>query len=77
MMDIDPTEPETRQTVLIVEDDQATGEALCDLLDSAGVSAHWLASAEEFIETWNPATAGCLLLDARLPGMSGMSYRPG
>ncbi len=75
MTNIDSGEPETRQTVLIVEDDLATGEALCDLLDSAGVSAQRFASAEEFIEAWNPATAGCLILDARLPGMSGIELQ--
>jgi FixJ family two-component response regulator len=75
MTDSDSPETETRQTVLIVEDDLATGEALCDLLDSAGVAAQRFASAEEFIEAWNPATAGCLLLDARLPGMSGIELQ--
>jgi FixJ family two-component response regulator len=75
MTDIDSVEPETKQTVLIVEDDLATGEALCDLLDSAGVSAQRFASAEEFIEAWDPATAGCLVLDARLPGMSGIELQ--
>ena len=60
MTNIDSAKPETKQTVLIVEDDLATGEALCDLLDSAGVSAQRFASAEEFIEAWDP-------VDSRLP----------
>jgi FixJ family two-component response regulator len=75
MMSIASTKTEARQTVLIVEDDLATGEALCDLLDSAGVPALRFASAEEFIEAWDPSAAGCLVLDARLPGMSGIELQ--
>ncbi len=75
MMGIDSTNPEVKQMVLIVEDDQATGEALCDLLDSAGVPARSFASAEDFIVAWDPSTAGCLVLDARLPGMSGIELQ--
>lgn len=71
----DSAKPEPRQTVLIVEDDLATGEALCDLLDSTGVPAQRFASAEEFIEAWDPSTAGCLVLDVRLPGMSGIELQ--
>lgn len=68
-------EPETPQMVFIVEDDRAIGEALCDLLDSAGVAACWFASVEEFTEAWEPARAGCLVLDVRLPGASGMELQ--
>jgi FixJ family two-component response regulator len=75
MTNSDFAKPEAKQTVLIVEDDLATGEALCDLLESAGVPAHRFASAEEFIEAWDPSTAGCLVLDARLPGMSGIELQ--
>ena len=75
MTSIGSAKPEAKQTVLIVEDDPATGEALCDLLDSAGVSSQRFVSAEEFIEAWDPATAGCLVLDARLPGMSGIELQ--
>jgi len=75
MTSIGSAKTEARQTVLIVEDDLATGEALCDLLDSAGVPALRFASAEEFIEAWDPSTAGCLVLDARLPGMSGIELQ--
>ncbi len=71
----DSAKPETRQTVLIVEDDLGTGEALCNLLDSAGVPAQRFASAEEFIKEWDPSTAGCLVLDVRLPGMSGIELQ--
>jgi FixJ family two-component response regulator len=74
-MSVDSAKPEMPQTVSIVEDDRATGEALCDLLDSAGVQARWFASAEEFVAAWDPATPGCLVLDVRLPGMSGIELQ--
>ena len=63
MMDIDAAGHELKQTAFIVEDDPAIGEALCDLLDSAGVAARCFASAEEFTDAWNPAIPGCLVLD--------------
>jgi FixJ family two-component response regulator len=74
-MSFDLAKSEMKQIVSIVEDDRATGEALCDLLDSAGVPARWFASAEEFVAAWDPATPGCLVLDARLPGMSGIELQ--
>jgi FixJ family two-component response regulator len=63
------------QKVFIVEDDLDVGEALCDLFDSAGIAARHFGSAEEFLTEWNPEMAGCLLLDVRLPGMSGMELQ--
>lgn len=75
MMDLESAEREMEQTVFIVEDDLAVGETLCDLLDSAGVAARRFASAEEFTEAWSPDMAGCLVLDVRLPGISGMELQ--
>lgn len=74
-MNLDSAQHEPRQTAFIVEDDPAIGEALCDLFDSAGVAARYFGSAEEFTEAWNPAMPGCLVLDVRLPGMSGMELQ--
>jgi FixJ family two-component response regulator len=65
-------QPKIEQTVFIIEDDPAIGEALCDLFASAGIDARHFASAEQFTEFWIPAMPGCLVLDVRLPGMSGM-----
>jgi len=73
--EINPAEPDSRQTVFIVEDDLAIAEALCALFDSAGVDSRRFASAEEFTESWNPSMSGCAILDVRLPGMSGMELQ--
>jgi FixJ family two-component response regulator len=62
-------------TVFIVDDDAAIRESLSDLMDSAGVRTQVFSSAEEFLDGWNAKMTGCLLLDVRLPGMSGMEMQ--
>jgi len=60
------------ETVFIVDDDAAICAGLCDLLESAGLKTRTFSSAEDFLEGWNQGMIGCLVLDVRLPGMSGM-----
>ncbi len=64
-----------RETVFIVDDDASICEGLSNLLESVGVAAEHYPSAEAFREQWNSAKPGCLLLDARLPGMSGVEFQ--
>jgi len=64
-----------RETVFIVDDDAAICEGLSNLLDSVGILTKQYASAEEFWEGWNDSRAGCILLDARLPGASGVEFQ--
>jgi FixJ family two-component response regulator len=64
-----------RETVFIVDDDPAIGEGLSNLLEAVGIAAEHYLSAEAFRECWDRAKAGCLLLDARLPGMSGVEFQ--
>lgn len=63
------------ETVFIVDDDASIGEGLRNLLESVGISAEYFESAEAFRDKWDRSSAGCLLLDARLPGMSGMDLQ--
>jgi len=65
----------TKETVFIVDDDAAICEGLSNLLDSVGITTEQYASAEAFWESWNDARAGCILLDARLPGASGVEFQ--
>jgi FixJ family two-component response regulator len=65
-------ETNSSQTVFIVDDDAAICAGLSDLLESAGLKTRDYRSAEEFLESWQPGTPGCLVLDVRLPGISGM-----
>jgi FixJ family two-component response regulator len=62
-------------TVFIVDDDPAIGEGLKNLMESVGIKAEHFVSAEIFREQWDASRGGCLLLDARLPGMSGMELQ--
>lgn len=58
--------------VFVVDDDEAIRDALTWLLQSRGVEAEAFASAEEFLGCWDADIAGCLLLDIRMSGMSGL-----
>ena len=56
----------------LVDDDDAIRDALAWLLTSRGIPYAAYDSAENFLAVWNPATSGCLVLDMRLSGMSGL-----
>ncbi len=58
--------------VHIVDDDEAIRDALAWLFQSRGVEVAAFASAEDFLAAWHPDMAGCLLLDVRMEGMSGL-----
>jgi len=64
-----------RETVFIVDDDASICEGLSNLLESMGVAAESYSSAEDFRDGWHTPRTGCLLLDARLPGMSGVEFQ--
>jgi FixJ family two-component response regulator len=61
--------------VFIVDDDASICEGLCNLLESVGIRAEAYSSAEAILESWSDSNAGCMLLDARLPGMSGVEFQ--
>jgi FixJ family two-component response regulator len=65
----------TSEAVFIVDDDASICEGLCNLLESVGIRAEAYSSAEAILESWSDSNAGCLLLDARLPGMSGVEFQ--
>ena len=59
-------------TVFLVDDDEAIRDALGWLLQSRDLSCRSFPSAEAFLAQWNAELAGCLLLDIRMDGMSGL-----
>jgi FixJ family two-component response regulator len=61
--------------VAIVDDDRSVQTALQDLLESAGHSARCFRSAEEFLQWDQRSHAACLLLDIRMPGISGLELQ--
>ncbi len=62
-------------TIHIVDDDDAIRQALLFLMKSEGLSACGYASAEAFLATVTLATRGCLILDVRMPGLSGLDLQ--
>lgn len=59
------------QFAYIVDDDEAIRDSLSWLMESRGISCKTFPSAESFLEAWNAAFAGCILLDIRMGEMSG------
>jgi FixJ family two-component response regulator len=62
-------------TVFIVDDDDAVRGSLRLLLKSVGLAAATLSSAQDFLATYDPQQPGCLILDVRMPGMSGLELQ--
>lgn len=62
-------------TVFIVDDDPGVGDAIRLLLRSVGLKARTFLSASEFLEAVDPGQAGCLVLDVRMPGLSGLDLQ--
>jgi RNA polymerase sigma factor (sigma-70 family) len=62
-------------TVFVVDDDPEVGNSLRFLLKSMGLQSQSFLSAGEFLEAYDPGTPGCLLLDVRMPGMSGLDLQ--
>ena len=61
--------------IAIVDDDESVREAIESLLKSFGFKAEVFASAEEFLNSDHLAEAQCLILDVRMPGMSGLELQ--
>lgn len=57
--------------VYVVDDDQAMVESLTWIIESVGLKAKAYTRAQEFLDAYDPLQHGCILLDVRMPGMSG------
>jgi RNA polymerase sigma factor (sigma-70 family) len=64
-----------KPVVFIVDDDRSMCEALERLLGTVGLKAHTFGSAYEFMSTKRPDVPSCLVLDVRLPGLSGLDLQ--
>jgi FixJ family two-component response regulator len=62
-------------TVFIVDDDPSMRKALTRLCASAGLKVNAFASAREFLDAGAPESPACLVLDVRLPGLSGLDLQ--
>jgi FixJ family two-component response regulator len=63
------------QTVYVVDDDDAVRDSLRLLLKSAGIACEVHSAAQQFLAAYDPAQPGCLVLDVRMPGMSGLEMQ--
>jgi RNA polymerase sigma factor (sigma-70 family) len=63
--------------ILIVDDDAAVRRSLEDLIGSVGLEVEGFASAQEFLRRKRPDVPSCLILDVRLPGLSGLDLQKG
>jgi FixJ family two-component response regulator len=66
---------EERPVVFVIDDDSSMRLALEDLVRSVGLEVHAFAAPPQFLESKLPDAPGCLVLDVRLPGMSGLSFQ--
>jgi FixJ family two-component response regulator len=62
-------------TVFIVDDDDAVRRFLTGLIQSIDLAVEVYASAKDFLDAYQPGRPGCLLLDVRMPGMSGLELQ--
>jgi FixJ family two-component response regulator len=61
--------------VFVVDDDRSIRESLSDLIRSAGLNVQTFASAQEFLISQRPDVPSCLVLDVKLPGLSGLDLQ--
>ena len=62
-------------TVFIIDDDAGVREAIQGLLKSVGLRSESFASPQEFLKNWRSNGPSCLVLDVRLPGVSGLDVQ--
>ncbi len=66
---------EAQPTVFVVEDDEQVRKLMRTLLSSIGLNTAAYGSAQDFLSSYNPQQSGCLVLDVRMPGMSGLELQ--
>lgn len=62
-------------TIFIIDDDPAMRESLSWLIETIGHPVKTFSSAQEFLDAYDPQNPGCMILDVRLPGMSGLQLQ--
>ena len=68
-------QPEARSIVFVVDDDTSVREAIRSLLRSVGLQVEVFGTAAEFLKNKLPDVTACLILDIRLPGVSGLDFQ--
>ena len=63
------------QVVLVIDDDPSMRTAIRELIEAVGLTCETFGSGKEFLETTLPDVPRCLILDVRLPGLSGLNLQ--
>ncbi len=66
---------EAEPIIFVIDDDESIREALKDLLQSVGLLVETFAAAPEFLQSRHPDVPSCLVLDVRMPGLSGLDLQ--
>jgi FixJ family two-component response regulator len=61
--------------VYVVDDNESARQSLTWLIESVGLKARAFSSAQQYLETYDTSLVGCLVLDMRMPGMSGLELQ--
>ncbi|HKM99394.1 MAG TPA: response regulator transcription factor [Candidatus Binataceae bacterium] len=67
--------PQDQPVIFVIDDDPSIRSTLEDLLQSVGLEARVFKSPQEFLKSARPDVPGCLVLDVRLPGQSGLEFQ--
>ena len=67
--------PREEPVVFVVDDDESLCDSLALLMAAVKLKVETFPTADEFIASYDPAQLGCLVLDVRLPGMSGLQLQ--
>ena len=74
-MNIEASTATPAPAVLVIDDDDAVRLSICELLDSVGIDAIGFGSTRELLETDVLDRPGCMILDVRMPGLSGLDFQ--
>ena len=66
---------EEQPVVFVIDDDRSVRDALAGLLRSVGLEVRTFGATQEFLQSERPDAPGCLVLDVRLPGRSGLDFQ--
>jgi FixJ family two-component response regulator len=66
--------PAQQAVVFVIDDDLSVREAVEDLLQSVGLKVQTFGSTQEFLQGKRADAPGCVVLDVRLPGASGLEF---
>lgn len=69
------TMSDSQQTVFVVDDDEPVRDAIGMLLETVDIPYESFASAQDFLDAYDRGRSGCLVLDIRMPGMSGLELQ--